>query len=297
MTNILLSYRRNDSSGITGRIFDRLVAKFGSRSVFMDVDSIPIGLDFRQHINDELDRCDVLVAVIGKDWIGARNEGTISRINDEEDFVRVEIEAALERNIPVIPVLIDRASMPKADDLPSSLKPLAYRNAAEIDSGRDFQTHIDRLIGAIGRTVSEARPQSRSGKATSQSRSTGAVWVVGIPVLLAHLNGFAYGVATEQEEWLVGLSLIGLIIAAVAGFWLALVRKGYSGKLLGAMSGYALILFIAVIVFHDAKVKPVPLWAGMFFLTCVTLSLLVLGNVIGHLVRWIADVGRRAAGR
>jgi formylglycine-generating enzyme required for sulfatase activity len=101
------------------------------------------------HIRSAVDQCDVLLAVIGRHWAGAT--GFARRIDDPRDFVRIEIEAALERDLPVIPILIDRAEMPGEADLPTSLARLAYRNAIEVDPGRDFHHHVDRLIKGIER--------------------------------------------------------------------------------------------------------------------------------------------------
>ena len=147
MPRIFLSYRRRDTAGVAGRIFDRLRAKFGDDSVVMDIDSIPFGVDFREFINAEVARCDILLVLIGPRWLG--KTGKVPRIDDPKDFVRIEIEAALQRNIPVIPVRIDRVRMPAETDLPPSLSPLAFRNAIEVDQGRDFHVHVDRLIRGI----------------------------------------------------------------------------------------------------------------------------------------------------
>jgi hypothetical protein len=148
MPLIFVAYRRGDTKWITARIFDRLEAHFGKSSVFMDVETIPPGLDFRKHIEGILERCGVLVAVIGPHWIGA-NERSQPRIFDENDFVRVEIETALRENIPIIPVRIDGSPVPRADDVPASLRPFTYLHAADIDSGRNFNVDTRRLIHAV----------------------------------------------------------------------------------------------------------------------------------------------------
>jgi len=147
MPRIFLSYRRQDSAGVAGRIYDRLRAHFGDDGIFMDIDSIPFGLDFREHVNAAVDQCGVLLAVIGRNWAG--ETGVARRIHDPRDFVRIEIEAALERNLPVIPILIDHAKMPGEADLPRSLARLAFCNAIDVDAGRDFHPHVDRLIRGI----------------------------------------------------------------------------------------------------------------------------------------------------
>src|SRR5215813_7575144 len=106
MAKILLSYRRADSAAIAGRIFDRLVAHYGAGAVFMDVDNIPVGTDFREHIRETLLASDVLVAIVGPQWLGSRADGQ-SRIKDSTDPVRIEIETALQANLPILPVLVD----------------------------------------------------------------------------------------------------------------------------------------------------------------------------------------------
>jgi formylglycine-generating enzyme required for sulfatase activity len=147
MAKIFLSYRRQDSAGVAGRIYDRLRAHFGDDGVFMDIDSIPFGEDFREHIDAAVGQCEVVLAVIGPKWAGETDDKR--RIDDPKDFVRIELESALHRRLPVIPILIDHASMPAEADLPSSLDRLAFRNAIEVDQGRDFHAHVTRLIRGI----------------------------------------------------------------------------------------------------------------------------------------------------
>jgi formylglycine-generating enzyme required for sulfatase activity len=147
MPKIFLCYRRRDTAGVAGRLFDRLKAHFGDDSVVMDVDTMPFGVDFREYLNTEVAQCDVLLAVMGPRWLVKTAKGR--KIDDPKDFVRIEIEAALQRQIPVIPVRINRVRMPAEADLPPSIAPLAYRNAVEVDEGRDFHVNIDRLIRGI----------------------------------------------------------------------------------------------------------------------------------------------------
>ncbi|MGH6706837.1 MAG: toll/interleukin-1 receptor domain-containing protein [Sphingomicrobium sp.] len=143
-STIILSYRRDDSAGVTGRIFDRLAQEFGADRVFMDIDSMPAGVDFHDHLQAILANCGALLVVIGKSW-RAQRKGQPSRIMDPDDWVRIEVETALQREITVIPLLIDGAVMPSRDQLPESLWPLLRRNALPIDSGRDFHAQLSRL--------------------------------------------------------------------------------------------------------------------------------------------------------
>ena len=142
---IILSYRREDSAGVTGRIFDRLSQEFGTDRVFMDIDSMPAGVDFHEHLQQILGDCGALLVVIGKSWRSQR-KGQPARIMDPDDWVRIEVETALDRSIPVVPLLIDGASLPGRDHLPESLWPLLRRNALPVDSGRDFHAQLSRLV-------------------------------------------------------------------------------------------------------------------------------------------------------
>jgi hypothetical protein len=156
---IMVSYRRSDTGPITGRICDRLRTHFGSDQVYMDIDSTPIGIDYRSHINDFMSGCDVLLAVIGPQWLGTGQVGA-RRIDDPADMVRLEVANSLKRDVLVIPLLIDRTDMPGPNDLPEDLKDLTFRNALRVDGGIDFHHNVDRLCGAI-----EAALRKRPGPA------------------------------------------------------------------------------------------------------------------------------------
>ncbi len=144
----MISYRRGDSGPITGRIYDRLQARFGRDYVFMDLDSIPIGVDFRSYISDSLARCHILLVVIGPHWLATDSAGQ-RRIDAPNDFVRLEVAQALCKDTRIVPLLIDNTAMPSAETLPEDLRGLAFRNALRVDSGVDFHHHIDRLCAAI----------------------------------------------------------------------------------------------------------------------------------------------------
>ncbi len=148
MAKIILSYRRADSQAMAGRIYDRLVAHYGEDAVFMDIDAIPFGTDFRRHIADALAQCNVLVVLVGPRWLGPR-EGGHNRINDPADPVRLELEGAFELTVPIVPVLLDGATMPSDAELPPTLKQFAFLNAAPVDSGRDFRPHMERLLRSL----------------------------------------------------------------------------------------------------------------------------------------------------
>lgn len=158
-STIILSYRRDDSAGVTGRIFDRLTQEFGADRVFMDIDSMPAGVDFHEHLQAVLAGCGALLVVIGKSW-RAQRKGQPSRIMDPDDWVRIEVETALLHEISVIPLLIDGAVMPSRDQLPESLWPLLRRNALPIDSGRDFHAQLSRLTRDLRLQINPKAAQS-----------------------------------------------------------------------------------------------------------------------------------------
>lgn len=151
--NLFISYRREDSIDIAGRLADRLIAEFGKKNIFIDVDSIPLGVDFRVHLDNEVSKCDMLLAIIGPDWVGETqdHQGALEgrRIDDDADFVRLEVASALSRSIPVVPVLVRGAKLPKPDDLPPDLREIVFRNAIEIGSGAAFHESVSRLLRGL----------------------------------------------------------------------------------------------------------------------------------------------------
>lgn len=152
---IFVSYRRDDAAYPAGWLVDRLVGRFGASRVFKDVDSIQLGDDFVEDIMAAVGSCVVLLAVIGVGWLTATGEDGRRRLNDPGDFVRLEIEAALARDVRVIPVLVNGAPMPRAADLPASLEGLARRQALVLDPG-SFDT--SRLLGMLDSALAGTSP-------------------------------------------------------------------------------------------------------------------------------------------
>jgi len=149
MPKIFLSYRRDDSIDIAGRIYDRLSGHFGDESVFMDIDSIPFGVDFRTYLSSWVSKCDVLLAIIGDGWLDSIDDQGNRRLGSPIDFVTIEITSAIRREIPVVPILVGNSIMPKPDQLPTDMIDFAFRNATEVRSGRDFHSHVNRLVQGI----------------------------------------------------------------------------------------------------------------------------------------------------
>lgn len=156
--SIFISYRRSDSNDVTGRIYDRLVEHFGRNVVFKDVDSIPFGVDFRNHLREGVGCCQIVVAVIGATWLSVSDAEGKRRLDHPDDWVRAEIETALGRNIPVVPLLVGGSRLPNVDELPGDLKNLAYRNAAQARPDPDFHEDMNRLIKRLEEIVGSPEP-------------------------------------------------------------------------------------------------------------------------------------------
>jgi hypothetical protein len=159
MGKIFISYRRDDAGEAAGRLSDNLVERFGRDNIFMDVDGIALGRDFRTVIEETLSQCGVMLAVMGKDWLQNKDAKGNRRLDQPTDFVRLEITTALKRDIPVIPVCVQGASVPSCDDLPDDLKNFAFRNAFELTHARwssDVQLLTERLRPLM--TESATRP-------------------------------------------------------------------------------------------------------------------------------------------
>jgi tetratricopeptide (TPR) repeat protein len=157
---IFISYRRDDAAYVTGHINDLLRKEFGNEAVFTDVDNIALGVDFRAVLDQTVSQCQVLLAVIGTEWLTVSDQDGRSRLEDPADFVRIEIESALKRDVPVIPLLVSGAKMPAAEDLPESLRGFAFRNGTQIRPAPDFNVDMARLIKNLQRHFDEIRTEA-----------------------------------------------------------------------------------------------------------------------------------------
>jgi hypothetical protein len=148
---IFISYRRSDSE-IIGRIYDRLTTAFGGNAVFKDVESLPPGANVRKYVEGAVGRCTVVLAVIGPDWLGLRDDGT-SRIQDPDDFVRLELFYSLKYKKPIIPILVRGAQMPTKNQLPRPISNFSSLNALKVRADPDFNNDIERLQKVTTRTI------------------------------------------------------------------------------------------------------------------------------------------------
>jgi hypothetical protein len=154
---IFISYRRAGNAAYAGRLADKLSEHFGEHMVFRDIDSIEPGLDFAEAIERAVGSSEVLIAVIGRSWLTATDTTGRERLQNPDDYVRMEIVTALRRNIRVIPVLVEGASMPSVDELPGDLAPLTRRHAFELHES-SWREGVQRLVTRLEKVVGPSGP-------------------------------------------------------------------------------------------------------------------------------------------
>lgn len=155
---VFLSYRRQDAADVSGRIYDRLTQKYSRDSVFNDVDSIPLGADFEEYIDEVVSQAPICLLVVGPNWLGvSEKKDSPRRIDDPQDFVRLEVAAALKRRIPVIPLLVGGSAIPSRDGLPEDVSGLTSRQGIPIRPDPDFDNDIGRLLAGLDRLSGEPR--------------------------------------------------------------------------------------------------------------------------------------------
>lgn len=175
MPNIFVSYRRDDSSTISGWIHEKLSGRYGSTAVFKDIDSIAVAEDFQRAIGRALRHCDVMIAIIGPRWLGVEDDGS-RKIDRDRDWIRREIEMALQLDIPIIPVLVERGQMPPAQKIPEGIRDLTRLNALIVEVGPDFESQVSRLMTAIDRIEAPSpRAEPRPPDPTPPGAAFGAI--------------------------------------------------------------------------------------------------------------------------
>jgi beta-lactam-binding protein with PASTA domain len=211
MPGVFISYRREDSAGHAGRLFDRLRATFGNDRVFMDITGIEAGVDFVETIEQAVASCQVLVTVIGPEWLTCTDALGRPRLEDPADFTRIEIAAALKRNVRVVPVLIAGASMPPAEALPGDLRALARRQAVELRDTR-WDADADFLLGVLKRVLgSGPAADAPSSPVDVALRKTAPGPVQPVPEAMPHRS-------RRSRKVLTGLAVGVLLAAAAVGF-------------------------------------------------------------------------------
>jgi hypothetical protein len=180
---VFLSYRRDDASGHAGRLYDLLAARYGAERVFMDIDAIPLGSDFGAAIDRAVASCDVLIALIGRQWLAAHDAGGRRRLDDPDDLVRREVESALAQGVVVVPTCVQGAEIPRAEDLPPSLATLTARQGFQL-SDAGWQDDVERMLRRLeaGKggppTPAARRPRRRALAALAAATALAAIAAV-----------------------------------------------------------------------------------------------------------------------
>jgi hypothetical protein len=274
--NVFISYRRDDAAGFAHAIYDRLTEHLPRTRVFMDVAKLEPGSDFVHNVKAAVSDCGVLIALIGRHWTGGRGDGT-SRINDPNDWVRLEIATALSSGATVIPVLLEGASMPDADVLPMELKPLARMHATEL---RPIRANVD-MNDLVGRAI-----VASGGKWPPDERGDGVyallaalyAAIAGIAALFLMIGGLS---STPART---GSALGGAILAfnVLVLLRLPVHRSIRALSRHDALRGGALLHLLGVTVVSMA----VSDWSGLFPAGILPAALLYLGaNATKKLVR------------
>jgi len=257
---IFLSYRREDGAAYAGRISDRLTSEFGRNSLFMDVDGIPLGVDFAKRLSQEVAGCDVLLAVIGGRWSDLRDGNGNRRLDDPRDFVRIEIREALNRAKPVIPILLDGIAVPGSDSLPDDIKALAVQNGLSLRHAT-FHADLDRLVRELKRPtiLGQSRPMLLlfslaaciAGYVTSWAAQKAVIWIVGKLLTLfnpAGDEGFLPANMWKGIDILIWYHIVMIIGVATASLFLLRNFQKWFWLKLGAAAGFISlsIVFAAV---------------------------------------------------
>lgn len=179
MGKVFISYRREDTIDSTGRIYDRLERVFGSETMFWDIDTIPVGVDFVSFIETYIQQTSAMLVIIGPRWLTITDSSGARRLDMPTDYVRLEIETALRLGVRIIPIVVQNALMPPKESLPASIRKFSVLNATQVRSGTDFNEDMGKLISTLAQLLNPTPP-------------TGVVHAVGI-VISHDSETFHYG--------------------------------------------------------------------------------------------------------
>ncbi len=269
---IFLNYRREEAGAAAGRLYDTLVHEFGEDRVFLDVNRIPPGTVFPAHLQAEIASCDTFLAIVGPKWLEIVDDKGHRRLDDPNDFVRIEIAAALNRDIPVIPILLDGTKIPRSDQLPPDLQHLAARNAFGIQEAT-FRADAARLVGELKKIAPAPAPDNlgRFALGTFLGGWAGAIFTKSSSDLIRQ----AYTDEITTGDFILGLAFV---ILGILGF-MTTIRIWTPMRIFGASTISAFFAALICIGAAIPAVKWVPSdlrWLGLLgFFTVHALFLLV----------------------
>lgn len=240
MIKIFISYRRQDAPYAAWHINDALRRRFGKRNVYFDLDTNQPGFDFREQISSKLSKCDVMLVIIGDQWLKA-DDSNRTRLGDPGDIVAWEVSSALELGIPVIPVLVQGANMPSPESLPAKLTPLAFRHAVEIRVTENFQASIARLINSIGSITSSQIPKF---KASTLEKLNRLLWVSVSVATIQHVLTLLYLFSPKNLG--MGFFMLGFVVLLGLGVYIS--AKSYALNFGTGLYKGVLIPIVALLV-------------------------------------------------
>lgn len=311
---VFICYRREETSAHAGRLYDAMVARFGEGNVFMDVE-LPPGVDFEERITEVVSGCVALLVVMGRNWATATNDRGQRRLEEPDDFVRLELQTALsDSRITPIPVLVHGAEMPRREDLPPELRPLARRNAIELSDGR-WRYDVERLVNSLDGLLPDAGIRRRAAPPAPSPAVSGwrpaleGAAVAGLAGLLGRRLAESIGKLKEAQPeeqnpemyehiWTELARRTGTLalVGAALGLWLALRVFGLppgravaKGLLIGGVAGLLGGLLWTLPVYWPDPKADFPRRASIEIV-----SLAVSGGLLGMLTGSIWRPRRRA---
>jgi hypothetical protein len=263
---IFVSYRRDDSRHAAGRLLDRLRQIYKPHQLFMDVDNIAPGLDFLKALSEQVAACDVMLVIIGPNWLDARDDKGNRRLDDSNDFVRIEVETALRRDVRVIPVLVDGASIPSKDGLPEPLQPLARRQSVPLAHER-FGSDADELVRSLRGVVRPAGNKWWGGTggahvgARGRTPNAESAAIADRGSRRVDASGGRTGASGKPRVWTaVGIGVVGLVpgFAMFAGWYYLSFEKAlindltwYMRQTLGIWGGFIAYDVVFVVIWFS----------------------------------------------
>jgi hypothetical protein len=316
MGGIFISYRRQDAPGYAGRLYDSLAGHFGEGVIFMDIGAIQPGQDFTERINEALNSCDVLLAVIGPQWSTITDADGSRRLEDPDDFVGLEVHSALKRtDVVVIPVLVGGGRVPAREELPPSLVELRRRQALELSEER-WRYDVDRLISVLeGPLPAEPAPETQTKTKTepvpAQTASTVSLLSVALGLLVAagpayaaykaglnvkrgtDVRTVAHFAAGWTGFWAVLTAVVAAVLAAAAGRRHDIVPDAIRGLLFGALAGALGGTVNGLLRVHGQHLR-----LGIVLGFAVTGGVFGLSRIVGgsRLIGLVGGAGAGAAG-
>ncbi|MEZ5538171.1 MAG: toll/interleukin-1 receptor domain-containing protein [Thiolinea sp.] len=257
---IFINYRRQDTRGEAGRLMDTLTGYLGEGRVFRDIEGIAGGEDFEHVLNESVGSADAIIVLIGPNWLTATDEQGQRRLDDPDDWVAREISSALEKNLPIFPVLVEDAQMPHADELPEALKGLVRYNAVNLSDKR-WNFDVTRLAKIIAFDL----PGSVIEQRLDLIRAVSTLALLVASVVTTGMVSYRAGQTPFLELWQAGLSFIAIVGVSVLLLVYARLLDETKRKYfyLGGLSGLAgtLLLYVLVYFFPDDQ-EPIALYFG-----------------------------------